>query len=211
MAKKVVVFDFDGTLADSLPVLLESYNAIASRFRLLPVTKDDVRDLRKLTYKEMFKKVGLRPYLLPMIIRAGTKELRKREDTVKLFDGIPKLLNDLLKEGHQVGVLTSNHSDVVARVLELHKVTGVDFIVSQRSVFSKHKAFRRLEKVHGLSPDGILYVGDEYRDVIACRKVGVKIIGVTWGFGGREAFEREEPDAVVDTIAQLKKAIDLHQ
>lgn len=204
--KKAIIFDFDGTLADSLPVLLESYNAIAPKFRLRRVSVDEVNTLRKLSYREMFKSVNLRPFITPMVVRAGTRELKKRQHSVKLFSGIPELLADLAKE-YQVGILTSNESSVVESVLRENGVDGLDFIVSHRSLFSKHKAFKRIEKSHGLLPDEILYVGDEYRDVIACRKAGVTVVGVTWGLGGREAFIREPADKIVDTVSDLKKVI----
>lgn len=206
--KKVVIFDFDGTLADSLPVLLSSYNSIAPRFGLKHVKVEEIQKYRKLSYREMFQAVGLRRFMLPMVIRAGTREFRRREHDVKLFKGIPELLQFLIDKKYEVGILTSNHSDVVASVLQDYNITKLDFIVSQRSLFAKHKAFRKLEKVHGYAPSDIVYVGDESRDVIACRKAGVEVIGVTWGLGGPEAFTKTPPDTVVTTIDELKKAID---
>lgn len=207
MQKKAVVFDFDGTLADSLPVLLASYNAIAPRFRLKKVRTEEIPELRKLSYNELFRAIGLRPFMLPVVIRAGTRELRKREDEVKLFKGSVGLLNALVKDGHQTGVLTSNHSDVVAKVLHAHGVAQLDFIVSQRSLFAKHKAFKKLEKVHSLRPEEIVYIGDESRDVVACRKAHVDIIGVTWGLGGKEAFKKVPPNDIATTMPELKTLI----
>ncbi len=208
--KKAVIFDFDGTLADSLAVLIESYNAIAPRYRMNPVDVTDLPELRKMTYSQLFKRANIRKFMLPLIIRAGTKELKKRRRKVVLYPGIASMLQQLVDSGYQVGILTSNDSTVVEKILSEHQVAGLNFIVSERSLFAKHKAFKKIEKQHNLEARDILYVGDESRDVSACRKAGVTVVGVTWGLGGNEAFERTPADAVVSSVPELRNTIETY-
>jgi len=55
----------------------------------------------------------------------------------------------------------------------------------------------------GLAKEAVLYVGDELRDIEASRKVGLRVIAVTWGLFGKEALEALNPDAVVETSEEL--------
>ena len=74
-------------------------------------------------------------------------------------------------------------------------------------MFGKEKALKRIMKRHGLAKRSTVYVGDEPRDITASNKAGIKVIGVTWGVGGKEAFEATAPDIEVTTSAELESAI----
>jgi phosphoglycolate phosphatase len=56
---------------------------------------------------------------------------------------------------------------------------------------------------YGLRADELLYVGDEVRDVNACRKVGIPIVGVSWGLNDHNALVEAEANYVVDTPEEL--------
>ena len=107
-----------------------------------------------------------------------------------------------------VGVLTSNQAALVQDFLSLHKFPKLDFIVSERAVFGKDKALSRIMKRYELTNTQIVYVGDEPRDIVACKKVSIPVIGVTWGLGGKEGYETNQPDTIVSAMKDLKPAID---
>ena len=91
--------------------------------------------------------------------------------------------------------------------LQTHHFPIFDFVVSEKTLFGKDKALRRIMKRHRLVREKVVYVGDEPRDVTACRKAGIKIVGVSWGFGGRQGLLATPPDVLIDTPTQLKAAI----
>ena len=62
-------------------------------------------------------------------------------------------------------------------------------------------------KRHGLAREQVLYVGDEPRDIAASHKAGIRVVGVTWGVGGRVGLEPTKADAQVDTPRELKEAL----
>ena len=60
---------------------------------------------------------------------------------------------------------------------------------------------------HNLKPQEIIYVGDEVRDIQACKKIGVKIIAVSWGYNSKEILDREKPDYLVNKPIEIPKIL----
>jgi len=71
----------------------------------------------------------------------------------------------------------------------------------------KDKAIIELLDQQGLKPHDTIYIGDEMGDIEACRKVGLKIISVCWGFNTKASLERENPDYLVDSPENLSKLL----
>ncbi|MCA9323920.1 HAD hydrolase-like protein [Candidatus Saccharibacteria bacterium] len=202
-----VIFDFDGTLADTPKLVVEIYNEHADEFGVLPVKTEQIPYLRTLGYKRGMKALKIRWKILPKLILLMPKEMKKRMNEVYPYPGIVTLLEELKSSGLTVGVLTSNSAELVQTFFKSHNFPKLDFTVTEKTLFSKEKALRKLLKARGLNRDKVIYVGDEPRDIVSCNKAGIKVIGVTWGLGGKEALAITRPDIQVDTVEQLKKAI----
>ena len=67
---------------------------------------------------------------------------------------------------------------------------------------------RKILARYGLSNNQVLYVGDEPRDVVASHRAGIQVVAVSWGLGGKEAFEKTIPDVLVDTPSELLSVIE---
>lgn len=78
-----------------------------------------------------------------------------------------------------------------------------DFIYSGKNLFGKDKVMVQMLAKEGLAKASVLYVGDELRDIEASKKVGLKVVAVTWGLHTKEALEALNPDAVAETPAAL--------
>lgn len=205
--RATVIFDFDGTLANSLELLFRLYNEHVPHFGYLPLEVSEFSELRRLGYKKAMKKKGIKVRLLPKMIVTIGREMRQRMDEVQPYDGIIEMLNSLQAQGFRIGVLTSNQAPLVKEFFAHHNFPEFDFVVSEKTLFGKDKALKKILKRFALDVDQVLYVGDEPRDVTACRKVGIPIIGVTWGLAGKEGFEAEAPDMLADTPKQLLDTI----
>lgn len=79
-----------------------------------------------------------------------------------------------------------------------------DYIYCGSSVFGKDKILKKMARTHNLNLDDIIYVGDEVRDVDMAKKVGIKMIAVTWGVSTHEALKKANADFVVDKPAELQ-------
>lgn len=206
-AKQTVIFDFDGTLANTLDLVAQIYNEHAQNFGAKQILMSELDDYRKLGYKKAMKKAGIRWTVLPRMVLFISKEMKSRMGVVQPYDGIVAVLAELQAAGLSIGVLTSNDGQLVREFFETHGFPHFDFVVSEKTLFGKEKALKRIMKRHGLSREHVTYVGDEPRDIVASRKAGIRVVSVTWGVGGREGLKSTPADKQVDTPAQLKEAL----
>ncbi len=210
--KQVVIFDFDGTLANSISLAIRLYNDHAEQFKALPLSEDELPELRRIVrehgYAKAVKSKGVRLSRLPAMVYTIGREMRQHMSEVKPYDGIVEVLQELKARGYRLGVLTSNQEHLVREFLETHQYPLFDFIVSEKTLFGKDKALRKIMKKFALDTRGVVYVGDEPRDVVACRKADIAVIGVSWGLAGVEGFGRAEPDILIHEPAQLVEAVE---
>lgn len=199
---KAVVFDFDGTLVDSLPFAIAKINSFAHEYGFAPI--NDIQKIRCKSLERVIKEdLNLAFYQLPGFAKRLRNHVSEQEvNSIKAFAGIKEVLEQLQKH-YLVGVVTSNFPDIVQCVLANAGVKGVHFIYADSSLFGKHVVLNHMLKEHHLSPDEVIYVGDEVRDVQACKKAGIKMIAVSWGFNTHELLQKEQPFKLVDTPEQL--------
>lgn len=210
--KPTIIFDFDGTLANSVDLMFQLYNEHVSQFGYIPLEKDEIPALRLMGYKKAMKAKRIKVRKLPKMIFVMGREMRNRIDEVEPYEGIIEFLDSLKAEGFSIGVLTSNHAPLVNHFFMKHNFPEFDFVISEKSLFGKDKAIKKILKTRNLNKNRVLYVGDEPRDVTASHKAGVGVVGVTWGLGGKEGFVRDKPDRMVDSPEQLLMTIrDLSQ
>lgn len=200
----LVVFDFDGTLADSLAQAVAIFQRIGPGLGLNPIRDADVSTLRTLPTKQLLKTLGVRFWKLPRVVRTYQAAAAEHAHELKLHAGIPQLLVGLHSAGHRLGVLSSNREDVIRSCLRANGVEELfAFVVGYPKLFGKAKALRRILKSERIDRDQLLYVGDEVRDIEAARKVKVAVVAATWGFHARPLLEAASPTSFADTPADV--------
>ncbi len=209
--KQVVIFDFDGTLANSISLAIRLYNEHADHFRVQKVQEDELPALRKMVrehgYAKTLKTKGVFLPRLPGMVLTISREMRQHMAEVKPYEGIVEALQELKAQGFRLGVLTSNQEHIVREFLETHQYPLFDFIVSEKTLFGKDKALRKIMKKFALDTRGVVYVGDEPRDVVACRKADIAVIGVSWGLAGVDGLGQTPPDILVHTPHEIIEAV----
>lgn len=191
---KHIIFDFDGTIVDSLDLSFHIYNELATKFKYSPVTREDMHILKNAPLKERFKTVGLPLYKIPKMTFEVMTLYNNGIKHLKAFDGINELLDNLKNEGVNLSVLSSNSVKNITDFFENNNIVGFDNIISSNNLFGKHKTLKKFMKHNNLTSDEIIYVGDELRDVEACKKMAVKVIAVLWGFDPKNLLETGNPD-----------------
>lgn len=202
-----VIFDFDGTLADTIGLVMRIYNEHAHSFHAETVEQSELNALRKLGYRRALKSKHLKWHHLPKLVAVVRKEMRQHMGEVQPYPGVVQLLHELKKQNLIIGVLTSNDQALVQEFFTAHGFPVFDFVVSDHSIFGKDKALVKICSRHGYERQNVVYVGDEARDVIASKKAGIHSIGVTWGGGGREMLESARPTILVSTVDELNTAV----
>jgi phosphoglycolate phosphatase len=198
-----LIFDFDGTIADTLSAIIRLVNEHASEFNIKPLVDKDVDELRGMSNIDIIKRFKIPLVKVPFMILHGQKELNQRIDQMTLFPGMKELILRLKGLGFRLGILTSNSRENVQKFLRAQALDVFDFIHAEQNFFGKNWALLHLLKKHGLKRDEVLYVGDEVRDIEACQKVGVPVVAVSWGFHRRHLLAAKMPTHLVDTAPEI--------
>lgn len=187
---KTIIFDFDGTIADSEWVTMQIINNLASEFGYENITQSQASDLKKMSAKTFIRKRLKIPFWkLFRLERRAREEYNKYLDKVKIFPGITELMNELRQKGFRIGVLSSNSEQAIKGLLDKNNIQ-VNFIYSGSSIFGKANVLKKLIEEQGIDKSSVIYIGDEVRDVEASNKIGIETIAVTWGYNDKETLGR---------------------
>jgi phosphoglycolate phosphatase len=118
-----------------------------------------------------------------------------------------KLLTDLKDNNYQIGILSSNMQRNVNKFIKINQLNFFDIIYCESNILGKDQTFRKMIKKYNLKREEIIYVGDEIRDVEASKKVGIKMIGVSWGLHTVEALKNNGVDYIVKKPQEILKII----
>jgi len=205
---KTIIFDFDGTLADTFETIVSITNSLAVEFGHQPVGEEDIPKLQNLSSQKIVRQSGISVFKIPFLIRRLRRELENRITEVSLFPGIKELILDLKAEGYVLGIITSNSRENVIALMAINDLeNSFDFICSSSRLFGKHKAIAKLLKREKLEREKAFYVGDETRDIDAAKKAKIRAIAVSWGFNSTEALARSNPDFLASHPQELREFI----
>jgi phosphoglycolate phosphatase len=201
---KAVVFDFDGTIADSLSVAVTVANRLAGDFGMAQITPEQFDRWRHMSSREILGELDLPILRLPKLIRRFSKELRQEIHNFPLIPGMREAILELWDRGYVLGIVTSNSAETVRAFLAAQQLDHLfDFIESCPKLMGKDRMLQRLAKRHDLSLSKMLYVGDETRDIDAANRCKAFSVGVTWGFNSPEVLKAHQPDYLIDHPQQL--------
>ena len=205
---RTVIFDFDGTLVDSLEVGFRAANVVAPKFGVRTVGRAEADTFREMSTREMFVHLGVPLRKVPGLVVAVRDEMARVMPTVRLFDGIADGLRQLHESGIELGVVSSNSRRNVRSCLDRNGVLGLfDFVHTALNLFGKHRTIRRVLRTRGLAASRVAYVGDESRDVEAARRCQVLGVAVSWGSKSRAQLGQHRPDHIVDSPRELTRLL----
>lgn len=190
------IFDFDGTLADTMISTMNTINRLSRKYKFKPIDPKDLPKLRCLSAREFIKEQQMNSFLVPFILGEGIRCLKKEIHTIPFVaESLKQILEQLKSEcSLQLGIVTSNSKANVNLFLESHQLSVFDFIESSSSLWSKPKHLKKVMKKHNLSTSDTLYIGDEIRDIHAAREAKLAIAAVSWGFNTSEVLAEHHPD-----------------
>lgn len=207
---KVIVFDFDGTIADTMPFSFGRSLELLKKEKIDLPEKEMLRKIRSNSYLELMKEFKLSwlriPFIL-QIVKQTQKDLYHEIDKIGTFPGMKNLLKDLKSRGYRIGILSSNMQRNVRKFIRKNDMNFFDILYCESNILGKHSTFRKMMKKYNLTPDEIIYVGDEIRDIVASHRVGIKMIGVPWGMNTVAALKKNGIDYMVKKPAEILKLI----
>lgn len=207
--KKVVIFDFDGTIADSSSFAYEIYSDLMHHLSRPILSKDAFEQMKTRPLKERIRSAGIPLYKIGRLVRL-TKQLQ-REHALKTipYPGITEMLTEL-SESYMLAIVSSNNPDHIRVFLDRNKINHFSVVSGNHGIHGKARALRQLLRRLAMTPENALYIGDETRDIVAARHAGIPIISVNWGFDHEDLLESMNPGQVTSSIAELRQMIQSH-
>ena len=159
--------------------------------------------MKSLSVKERFKRSGVPLFKLPQLVREAQAVYGEFIDLAVPYKDIPELLQTLKKKGLRLYVISSNSVANINIFLAAHSLELFVQVYSSSGLFGKHRTINRLIENLGIQKKEAVYVGDEVRDIIACKKASVPIIAVTWGYDELHLLQESRPDFVVGSPSEI--------
>jgi phosphoglycolate phosphatase len=201
---KTILFDFDGTIADTLDVIVRIGNQLAPQFGYPPVTAAELKQLRHLPTREILRQTNIAVWKLPLLLRRLRLELQREAATLQLIPEIKQTLITLALLDYRLGIVTTNSQETVELFLKHHGLFELfSFVYAEVKIWGKANTLRRLLKQEQLSRETVIYIGDEVRDIEAAQKIQIKVIAVGWGFNTPDILATYHPDFLVDHPTQI--------
>ena len=209
-----VLFDLDGTIADTIPLILACYREmmlehyghegdpeawLATIGRPLPISLRELAgsaaealELRK-TYKRI--------------------QARLHDDMVRAFDGIPDVVDREVARGSRRAIVTSKGAPMTAQTMAVCGVSEAFEIVITADHVERPKpdpepVHIALDRLGVRASERVVFIGDSAHDIEAGHAAGVTTVAVTWGALGREALETAEPTLLIDRVDELRPILD---
>jgi len=205
---RTIIFDFDGTIANTLDAVVNIYNEIAPKYRCKLVKYEDRKKLQAKRPQEFLKNYGVTNFKLFFLLIHSRRKLRNEIENIKPISGIIETLKELKTAGFKLGIMTSNSKKNVNIFLEMNDIKSIfDFIYTSKNIFGKDKTINKLLQSHKIEKKSVIYIGDETRDVEAAKRLGIPMIAVSWGFNARETLTASKPNKVIDHPKDLLECL----
>ncbi|MGA0560570.1 HAD hydrolase-like protein [Larkinella sp. VNQ87] len=206
MKYKLVIFDFDGTLADSFPYFMSTVNILAETYHFPPIDPVKVDQMRGMDARQLLKNSRIPAWKVPLIANAFIRMMGRDIGQIPLFTGIADLIKKLTTQGVRIAIVSSNSEQNIRRVLGPETASLITYYGCGTSLFGKQHKFKKAMTSLGLKPHEVLCVGDEMRDQEAAEKSGMAFGAVAWGYTRADVFENQPGIAVFYSVEDIARA-----
>ncbi|SFJ60550.1 HAD hydrolase-like protein [Caulobacter sp. UNC279MFTsu5.1] len=199
----LVIFDFDGTLADSTAWAIRAVRPLAERFKFKAVTEDEIAMLRGRSSREIIDYLGLPLWKVPLVAAHGKKMMAAEAHAIPLFSGTGDLLRGLSTAGLRLAIVSSNSEATIRSILGDELAGLVDHYGCGAAIFGKAAKFRAVVKAARIPKERVLCIGDETRDIEAAREAGLACGAVEWGYATRRALADHGPTMMFSAMDEI--------
>ncbi|WP_213286049.1 HAD-IA family hydrolase [Bradyrhizobium sp. sGM-13] len=199
---RLAIFDFDGTLADTVDWFRASFQDVIARFNLKPVTPEELEGMRGLSAREIMARLGVSTWQLPAIVNDMRKRKLAAASETSLFAGIPEMLADLQRLGVKTAIVSSD-SEASVRLVLGPATALISRFDCGAAVFGKHRKFRRVARRLEARPAETICIGDEIRDIEAAKAASMDSGAVAWGYALPTALQAAGPTHFFNSIEEM--------
>ncbi len=205
MATKAFIFDWSGTLNDNFKMFCKTYNLIFRDFGHAEVSPEEIRKNFILPHMKFWNQ-----YLPDLTLEEELELYEKHIHEVgepELFPGAKAIVTYLYDKGYKLYILST---DPKSKLLPEIARSGFESLITKvvSDAYNKKEALKQLVTDENIDKDTSFFIGDTNGDVDAGKFVGIKTIGITWGFQDAERLKSFNPDFVIDDLLEIKNIID---
>lgn len=204
---QLVIFDFDGTLANSFPWFVGVFNSIADKYKFKRVEASELDTLRGYSARQIIQQLGVPAWKLPLIGRHAKRLMAQSAAQIALFEGVDAMLHELARQGVTLAVVSSNSEVNIRQVLGPQSAALITYYECGAALFGKHVQFRKILKKSRIPRSQTLCIGDEIRDVEAARREALPFGAVAWGFTNVEALKAYAPAEVFSRVEEIVEKV----
>lgn len=213
LAYKLVVFDWDGTLMDSLSRIAQCMQVAAEDIGIVPAKTEQIHNIVGLALDIAIRRLHpqlTEPQVELMRLRYSHHYVEREANPSPFYDGVTQMLTQLHGHGALLSVATGKSRKGLDRVFASHNVGGL-FHSSRCAdeTRSKPEPDMLLEIIdyHGVKPEQAVMIGDTEFDLEMASRARVPSIGVGWGAHSVSRLQKHSPKVCVTTVAELESQL----
>jgi phosphoglycolate phosphatase len=200
---RLIIFDSDGTLADTLPWMRSIFNDLAEDHGFKRVEPGEEHRFRDLHGAALLRELGLPVWKLPRVVSSLRRRMAEHTGQLSLFPGTSEVLHRLAASGVRLAIVSSNSRENVERILGAENAKSIAQLACGVSMFGKAAKLRQVLRQTGVPRQQAIYIGDEIRDAEAARKARIAFGAVTWGQHSLEALRAHNPTEIFATVNEI--------
>lgn len=199
--KPLILFDFDGTLAQSTQLVVDSLQAAAeSRGKSVSFS---AQDFSQHSSERVIRQAGFWFWQVPGFIEDFRLHVESQMHSLKVHDFIQPLLEDVSRYAN-LGIVSESSVENVKQVLAKSGLVEMFTCIRHAKYFSKSKVIKSVCVELEVARSNTLYVGDETRDIHAARRAGVECLGVSWGLQSDDVLLRVRPRMIAESAQEAE-------
>jgi phosphoglycolate phosphatase len=202
--RQAVIFDFDGTIADSFEYVFDFLKKEAGN--TTNYSPKELEELRKMSMKDLSLYLGVPVWRLLVTYFRGRRVMRSHMEYVQPYEGMVDVIRQLHQDGVLLFITSANSSHNIRHMLRTQGVLSCfRAIRSSAGITGKPALIRQLLIRYRLPKARTWYVGDEVGDILAADRAGVHSLAVTWGFADPQKLREMRPNGVATVPSDISR------
>ncbi len=204
--EKLLIFDYDGVIADTLDILWETFEKVNKKFNFFPYkNKNEFTTIWDGNFFKSISKFRISNSDLAKFYKEWTDLALQNNEKVKLFVDFESIVKKLSRDNYLI-IISSNDEAVIIDFLKRNELFDYfDLILGMESGKGKKEKLKITLKKFKISEDRTYFITDTIGDLKELKDFGIKTVVVTWGYHNKRKLEKENPDFIVEKPKDLLK------
>jgi phosphatidylglycerol---prolipoprotein diacylglyceryl transferase len=210
--KPIILFDFDGTIMDTEPAVIATYEKLYENHGLSHImTPEFKKTLMGPPLKEIFAKHFDHAMIEDLVHEYRAINLELHKTLVKPFEGAKEVLESLKTQGYRLGIVSSKHSDSIDYALNMFEMSDLFEVIIGLNHVNEHKPHKEpilnACKAMGVGHDSLIYVGDTVVDINSATNIGAYAVAYISNEERLDAIKALKPNAIIYAWSEFENIL----